>query len=89
MKAFGDGNLACGIFVDLQKAFDTMDHSILLSKLCHYRIHGLVYQLFESYLANCKQFVSMALNQVLQVLHVLQGSVLGLLLFIYTLMIYM
>ena len=76
MKAFGDGNLACGIFVDLQKAFDTMDHSILLSKLCHYRIHGLVYQLFESYLASFE-------------LHVLQGSVLGLLLFIYTLMIYM
>ena len=58
MKAFGDGNLACGIFVDLQKAFDTVDHSILLSKLCHYRIHGLAYQLFESYLANRKQFAS-------------------------------
>ena len=58
MKAADDGNFACGIFVDLQKAFDTVDHSILLSKLCHYRIHGLAYQLFESYLANRKQFAS-------------------------------
>ena len=30
MKALDDGNFACGIFVDLQKAFDTADHSILL-----------------------------------------------------------
>ena len=41
MKALDDGNFACGTFVDLQKAFDTVDHSILLSKLCHYRICGL------------------------------------------------
>ena len=31
MKALDDGNFACGIFVDLHKAFDTVDHSILLS----------------------------------------------------------
>ena len=41
MKALDDGNFACGIFVVLQKAFNTVDHSILLSKLCHYGIHGL------------------------------------------------
>ena len=33
MKALDDGNFGCGIFVDLQKAFGTVDHSILLSKL--------------------------------------------------------
>ena len=38
MKALDDGNFACGIFIDLQKAFDTVDHSILLRKLCHYGI---------------------------------------------------
>ena len=58
MKALDDGNFACGIFVDLQKAFDTVDHRILLSKLCHYGIRGLVNKWFESYLANRKQFVS-------------------------------
>ena len=35
-----------------------MDHSILLTKLCHYGIHGLTNKWFESYLANRKQFVS-------------------------------
>ena len=37
-KAFDDGNIGCGIFVDLQKAFVTVDHQILLAKLNHYRI---------------------------------------------------
>ena len=58
MKALDDGNFACGIFVDLHKAFDTADESILLSKLCHYGIRGLTNKWFESYLANRKQFVS-------------------------------
>ena len=35
MKALDDSNFACGNFVGLQVAFDTVDHSILLSKLCH------------------------------------------------------
>ena len=58
MKALDDGNFACGIFVDLHKAFDTVDHSILLSKLCHFGICGLTNKWFESYLANRQQFVS-------------------------------
>ena len=37
-KALDDGNIGCGIFVDLQKAFETVDHQILLAKLNHYRI---------------------------------------------------
>ena len=32
-KALDDGNIGCGIFVELQKAFDTVDHQILLAKI--------------------------------------------------------
>ena len=35
-----DGNISCRVFADFQKAFDTVDHQILLAKLNHYRIHG-------------------------------------------------
>ena len=47
-KALDDGNIGCGVFVDLQKAFDTADHQILLAKLNHCGIHGVSNDWFKS-----------------------------------------
>ena len=58
IKSFLDNNRSgCGISIDLQKAFDTVNHDILLSKLENYGIRGNSLQWFESYLNDCKQFV--------------------------------
>ena len=57
-KNLDKGNIVCGIFVDLQKAFDTVENDILLAKLEHYGICGMANNWFKSYLFNGKQFVS-------------------------------
>ena len=57
-KALDDGNIVCGIFVELQKSFDTVDHQILLVKLNHCGIHGVSNDWFKSYLSNRNQYVS-------------------------------
>ena len=40
-KNLDDEDIGCGIFVDLQKAFDTIEHNILSSRLEHYGVRGL------------------------------------------------
>ena len=45
------------VFIDLKKTFDTLNHEILVNKLCHYGIRGIVLEWIVSYLSKRKQFV--------------------------------
>ena len=60
LKSLDKGQFACGVFVDLQKAFDTVDHEILCHKLSYYGVRGNANLWFRSYLFNQYQFVSIA-----------------------------
>ena len=79
------GNFTCGIFFDLQKAFDIEDHDILIQKLNNYSIRGVANNWFSSYLQNQLQYVSInGFNSKLEYIHCgsPQGSILGPLLFL-------
>jgi retron-type reverse transcriptase len=56
IESLDSGNYAATLFLDFSKAFDTVNHNILLQKLNHYGIRGIGNQWIESYLSNRKQF---------------------------------
>ena len=83
--AIDKGNCGVGVFLDLSKAFDTLDFNILLGKLHHYGIRGLAFKWFYSYLHGRKQYVDIKNHQSQKqevIYGVPQGSILGPLLFI-------
>ena len=79
------GKFSCAIYLDLSKAFDTVDINILLKKLEHYGIRGVALQLFKSYLTNRKHCTKIngVLSDLIDIeMGVPQGSNLGPLLFL-------
>ena len=84
-KALHNGKIACGIFIYLKKEFDIVSHDILLEKLNHYGIRGILNNWFRSYLSDRTQFVSInGFNSDYKAVKygVPQGSVLGFLFFL-------
>ena len=80
-----DNKITCGVFINLPKAFDTVNHSILLTKLDHYGIRENALHLIQSYLKNRVQFVQIdnhvSMNKTIMC-GVPQGNVLGPILFL-------
>ena len=84
-KYIDNDNYVCSVFIDLEKAFDTVDQQILLQKLYHCGIWGLTHNWFRSYLPNRQQFVfvSASFSELISIkCEVPQGSKLGPLLFL-------
>ena len=84
-KKLDSGKFSCSVFIDLQKAFDTVDHNILLRKLELYGIRGIANNLFKSYLSNRNQYVYYSNSKSIFrriLIGVPQASVLGPLLFL-------
>ena len=62
MKACDQGLFACGVYLDLKKAFHTVNHNILLSKLHHYGRRGKANDWFKSFVVNRNQYTSINTN---------------------------
>ena len=91
IKFLDEGQYRMSTFVDLTKAFDIVDHEILLDKLDRYGIRGHANDLFRSYLSDRQQYTMInGVNSAFKNITcgVCQESVLGPLFLQYTLMIY-
>ena len=77
---FDNGKFTLGVFIDLSKAFDTVDHQILPNKLKHYGVNEKTLALLQSYLFQRKQYIENT-NDIKYLLEtdcgVPQGSILG------------
>ena len=85
ISALDEKNLPLTIYMDLSKAFDTLDHNILLAKLRYYGINETPTRWFESYLTNRLQYVELndlASKKQKITTGVPQGSIIGPLLFL-------
>ena len=85
ISALDNGDVCVGIFIDFRKAFDTVNHEILLDKLYSYGIRGVAHDWFQSYLTDRKQCVeydNVTSSIVDMKCGVPQGSNLGPLLFL-------
>ena len=83
------GSILVSFFLDFKKAFDCIDHSIILAKLDSFGIRGVAKRWFQSYLTDRQQFVSLdhvESDKSLITHGVPQGSYLGPLLFLILLM---